>query len=253
MDPRKMVWWVLVIPIAVAVNIGGVDVPADPTYELVEVKRKVTREEPAPEVDLERGAALAAGDLLRTGSRSAAEILATEAASRFRLGAKTRARLAAGTPGVLLEIEKGRVHAIFDELTGGDPRERVVVTPSAVLAVRGTEYGVDVDGKGNTTITVFEGVVDVTDVERRGETVRVRAGQYSEIRRGQPPRPPERHDVKPAQWDRGARPGRMDPGSFGGDPMPGGADPGSMGSGPGGGGSSPGAGGGGSRRGGGRG
>ena len=72
MDPRKMVWWVLVIPIAVAVNIGGVDVPADPTYELVEVKRKVTREEPAPEVDLERGAALAAGDLLRTGSRSAA-------------------------------------------------------------------------------------------------------------------------------------------------------------------------------------
>jgi hypothetical protein len=245
--------WVLATAAAVTVSVGGTESPTGPTYELVEVKRKVIREEPAPEVDLDRGAALAAGDLLRTGSRSAAEILAEESASRFRLGAKTRARLASGTPGVLLELDRGRVHAIFDVLTGGDPRERLVVTPSAVLAVRGTEYGVEVDTKGDTTVTVFQGVVDVTRVDGLGETVRVRAGQYSQIRRGKPPRPPERHDLKPSQWEQGARPDRMDRGPVGGDPMPGGAEPGGMGSGSGAGSSSPGAGGGGSRRGGGRG
>jgi hypothetical protein len=223
--------WILATAAAVTVSIGGTESPTDPTYELVDVKREVVREEPAPEVDLERGAALAAGDLVRTGSRSAAEILAREAASRFRLGPKTRARLASGRPGVLLEIDKGRLHAVFDALTGVDRRERLVVTPSAVLAVRGTEYGVEVDRKGNSTVTVFEGVVNVTRVDGLGETVRVQAGQYSEIRRGKPPRPPERHDLKPSEWERGARPDRMDQGPVGGDPMPGGAEPGGMGSG----------------------
>ena len=236
---------------AVAVGIGGADQPAGPSYELVEVKRKVFREQPAPEVQLERGAPIAAGDLLRTGSRSAAEILSPEASARFRMGAKTRARLAAGTPGVLLEIEKGSVHAVFDALVGAGARERLVTTPSAVLAVRGTEYGVEVDGKGHTTVTVFSGVVDVTDVGRLGETVQVRAGQFSRIRRGQPPRPPEPHDVDPGQWERGARPGAMDPDVSRGSSPSGGGDPGGMGSGSGGGGSTSGSGGGGSRGGGG--
>jgi hypothetical protein len=247
---KKSLPWALVLAAAVAFNTGGAVEKVGTSYQLIEVKRKVYREDPAPEAQLEQNAPVAAGDLLRTGSRSAAEIVAPEAASRFRIGAKTRARLASGTPGVLLEIEEGRVHALFDVLTGADARERLVTTPSAVLAVRGTEYGVEVDGKGNTTVTVFKGVVDVHDVERRGETVRVRAGQYSEIRRGKPPRAPERHEVAPGQWERGVRPGAIDPGARGEGPMPGGGEPGGTGSGPGGGGSSQGSGGGGSRGGG---
>jgi len=252
MDLRKHLSWVLLAVAVVAVGVGGADQPAGPSYELVEVKRKVFREEPPPEIQLELDAELAAGDVLRTGSRSAAEVYSPEAAARFRIGAKARARLAPGTPGVLLEIEKGRVHALFDALVGPAARERLVTTPSAVLAVRGTEYGVEVDGKGNTTLTVFSGVVDVSDIGRVGDPIQVRAGQYSRIRRGKAAHPPERHDMSPGQWQRGGQPGGMDPGMGQGSSTSGDRDPGGMGAGSGGG-SSQGSGGGGSRGGGGRG
>jgi hypothetical protein len=82
------------------------------------------RDDPAPEVQLASNAPIAAGDLLRTGGRSSAEILCPEAAARFRIAPKTRARLASEAPGVLLELEEGRLHAFFEKL-GGDSGERL--------------------------------------------------------------------------------------------------------------------------------
>ena len=228
--------------------------PAAPSYEVVELKKKLFREEPAPEILLEVGARPEAGSLLRTGSGSSADILCPQNRALFRLGSKTRARLSGEAPGVLLVLEKGRVHALFEKLTGAHQSERTVVTPSAVLAVRGTEYGLEVDGKGNTTITVFDGEVEVRHMDGLGETIRVRAGQYSRIRKNKPPQPAKQHNMGPSDWDRGQRPD--DSMSHGGpdDTMGGGAGGQSGGSGSGsGGGSSSGSGGGGSRGGGGRG
>jgi len=163
------------------------------------------REVPTPEVPLATGEAIAAGDVLRTGSRSSADILCPDAMSRFRLGPKTRATLASEAPGVLLDLEEGRVHALFDKLTQSS-RQRLVVTPSAVLAVRGTDYGVEVDGKGTTTVVVFSGEVEVVDRDRVGEPVRVRPGQYTEVRRGERVQAPIPHRMGPGQWDQGRRP-----------------------------------------------
>ena len=157
-------------------TVVGADEPSPLSYEVVQVTRKLFREEPAPEIRLEEGATPAAGTLLRTGSGSSAEIECREAAARFRLGAKTRARLASEIPGVLLELEKGRLRALFEKVTGGGLSERLVTTPTAVLAVRGTEYGVEVDGKGQTTVTVFSGEVQVEDLGGMGDPVRVSAG-----------------------------------------------------------------------------
>jgi hypothetical protein len=111
-------------------GIGGQDVTT-PSYEVTEVKRKLFREQPEPEIQLEVGARPAAGELLRTGSRSSAEIVSPEFAATFLLRSKTRVRLAGDRPGVLLEIERGGLRALFDALSADDPPERLVATPPA--------------------------------------------------------------------------------------------------------------------------
>jgi hypothetical protein len=208
---RKISRWLLLGAGAVGLAaFAAEDSVTVPSYELTAVERKLFRELPAPEVPLAQGEAIAAGDLLRTGSRSSADILCTDALARFRLGAKTRARLASDAPGVLLDIEEGRLHALFGKLTGA-ASERVVTTPSAVLAVRGTEYGVEVDGKATTTVVVFSGEVEVVDRGRIGPPVLVGPGQYTEIRRGEPAQQPIPHQMGPGHWDQGRRPDEPPP------------------------------------------
>ncbi len=185
---------------------GGQDV-ATPSYQVTDVKRKLFREEPAPEVKLDVGSRPNAGALLRTGSRSSAEIVSPEYKATFSLQSKTRVRLAGDRAGVLLEVDRGSLRALFDALSVDDPPERLVETPSAVLAVRGTEYGISVDSSGHTEITVFSGVVEIFDIDRAGPPVQVRAGQYSTIRRGQRPADPMPHSMSSTDWDRGLRPG----------------------------------------------
>ena len=199
---------------------GGEDVTT-PSYEVTEVKRKLFREEPEPEIRLEVGSRPSAGELLRTGSRSSAEIFSREYQATFSLQSKTRVRLARDRAGVLLEVQRGSLRALFDALSADDPPERLVETPSAVLAVRGTEYGVEVDSSGNTEITVFEGVVEVLDLDRTGPPVQVRAGQFSTVQRGRRPADPKPHTMSPGDWDRGRRPGSAAM-RGGGDPMRGG-------------------------------
>ena len=202
-------WLMLGAGVAGIVAFAGDDPAELPSYQLTAVERKLFREVPAPEVTLTTGEPIAAGDVLRTGSRSSADILCPDAMSRFRLAAKTRATLASDAPGVLLDLEEGRVHALFDKLTDSS-RQRLVVTPSAVLAVRGTEYGVEVNGKGTTMVVVFSGEVEVVDRGRVGEPVRVGPGQYTEVKRGESAQAPIPHRMGPGQWEQGRRPDEPD-------------------------------------------
>jgi len=141
--------------------------------------------------------------------------------ARFRLSSKTRARLAGDRPGVLLEIERGSLRAIFGKFLGEDPPERIVTTPSAVLAVRGTDYGVEVSKSGDTTVTVFSGEVEVVDIDRSVPSIRVHAGEFSTIRRGKTPGAPRPHEINQKDWDGGRRPADPRRGDPERDPMTG--------------------------------
>ena len=184
------------------------------TYDVVTVKGKLFLEvEPEPE-KLSAGDHAVSGDRLRTGSSSSATLGVPTHTAVFRIDPKTTCSLAHDRPGVLLHIEKGRVRAIFGEYAGDDPR--LVTTPSAVLAVRGTDYGVRVKKNGETRVVVFEGVVEMIDPTGKHPPTRIQAGQQTRVRSGRPVEAPSPHRLTPMDWDLGRNtPG--DPG-FGGDP-----------------------------------
>lgn len=179
--------------------------PAVLEYDVISVKRKLLLETTDGELALQAGDHAGSGDVLRTGSRSRAELAVVEYSVRFVVSSKTRFRLAHDRPGVLLEIERGSLRAIFGKLPEGDSRERLITTPSAVLAVRGTDYGVEVEKDGDTSIVVFEGTVDVWEVGGIGEKTSVQAGQSSRIRKGKAPSSPTPHGLSSREWDQGRR------------------------------------------------
>jgi CheY-like chemotaxis protein len=185
------------------------EAPANLEYDVVSVKRHLFLETSDGEKAVHAGERVRSGDVLRTGSRSKTELAAPAFAARFVVGSKTRFSLAHEQPGVLLEIQRGSLRAIFGTLGEGDQRERLVTTPSAVLAVRGTEYGLEVEKDGDTSVAVFEGIVEVWEAAGVGERVRVQAGESTRVRRGKAPSRPMLHGLSPGDWDqRRRRPGQ---------------------------------------------
>ncbi len=203
----KRIIGVLVAAIAV---LGAAPDPAPEypfDYEVVAVKRHLVLVTDDGELELRPGDRAQPGASLRTGSRSSADLEVAERAARFHIGTKTSFRLAHGTPGVLIDIERGSIRAIFGMLLEGDESERLITTPSAVLAVRGTEYGLEVEKDGDTTLVVFEGTVEVRDRTGTGDVVQVQAGQSTRIRKGRPLGAPSPHGLTSGDWDRGRRVG----------------------------------------------
>ncbi len=176
-------------------------------YRVASVAGKLLQIGPGAERRLAVGELLAAGSELRTGWFSTAELEHDAAAATFHLGARARGRLADQPPGVLLQVERGRVRAAFHQLLGDAPVERLVTTPSAVLAVRGTEYGVAVAADGSTEVVVFAGVVEVADAGRVFAPVAVPAGQGCRVDRGLGPTAPMPHGMSRDGFDRGTQHG----------------------------------------------
>ena len=149
-------------------------------YRFDEVKRTVELNEKK----IAKGEPAKGGDAVETGWFAYARIAAEAQGAKFEIFGSTEVKLAEGTPGVLLSLERGRIRAAFDKITGSEPR--VVKTPGALLAVRGTQFDVRVDGSGNTTVDVYEGVVEVQSPLQR-EPIFVRAGEESTHSRNRPP------------------------------------------------------------------
>jgi hypothetical protein len=194
-----------VFMLAALAAISASEPPPTFEYEVVAVKRQLFLDTGDGERELQVGDLAESGDSLRTGSRSRAELEVSEQAARFVISSNTRFRLAHDKPGVLLELELGSLRAIFGKLTEGDERERLVTTPSAVLAVRGTEYGVEVKKDGDTSVTVFEGTVEVWEASGAGERIRVRAGYQAKVKKGKAPSKPKPHGLSSGDWERGYR------------------------------------------------
>ena len=74
MLPMMTVRRVLLVGVVAGVAALAAEEARPPAYQLATVERKLFRDDPAPEVQLASNAPIAAGDLLRTGGRSSAEI-----------------------------------------------------------------------------------------------------------------------------------------------------------------------------------
>lgn len=82
----------------------------------------------------------------------------------------------------------GRIRAIITKRTGGAPPFELG-TPSAVIAVRGTQFEVGVNPRQETDVDVSEGVVEVTG-RRSGTSVLVHAGYSTRVGMDTPPEMP---------------------------------------------------------------
>ena len=86
----------------------------------------------------------------------------------------------------LLDVLVGRVK-IHIQKWGGQPNNNRILTPTAVISVRGTTFDVSVDDDDDTTIvSVEEGVVDVRHALRPSETKTLNAGESIHVYRDQP-------------------------------------------------------------------
>jgi len=207
--------------------------PSTVGYRFDDVRRTVTLKTATQESAAAKGSRAQSGDRVHTGWFSYALIAAEPQRAKFEIFSSTDVQLAGGTPGVILSVERGRIHAMFDKITGSEPR--IVQTPGALLAVRGTQYNVEVDAAGKTIVDVFEGTVEIRS-SLRPEPFLVHAGETSSFTRRDPPpdhpmkTPDDRRQDAPGRRDGappdprgghdapGARPG--DPGAHGAPPPP---------------------------------
>jgi hypothetical protein len=206
--------------VALALLLLIIEAPA-PTapleYRFDEVKSKVVVTHQKVETRAAKGATALAGDGVRTGMFAKATLSVPVRASRFEIASSTRVTLAGPEPGVLIVLETGRLLAIFDALTGDT--QRLVATPGALLAVRGTRYGVEVDADGAASLAVFEGVVEVLPIAGERPPVRVSAGEMCDFGPKAAPQPrPMPKDLTERGWaSHGAprdEPGREPPGGM---------------------------------------
>ena len=194
--------------------------PETLTYRFEEAKRTVYRlpgGDKSKEVTVAKGDVATSGDVVRTGWWAQTVIAVPERTSRFEVFANTQVKLAGGEPGVLLVLEKGRIKAFFQSLVEGNRQERQVAVPGALLAVRGTRYGVEVDKHGKSTLVVFEGVVEVIHQAPHTASIRVKTGEWATFGPTSSPQvqPMSMRGFEEKTWTQGMRPdGTMGPGAM---------------------------------------
>lgn len=161
-------------------------VPAPIDYQFERVRSKVVVTSAGGQMRAQQGTEAKGGDRVRTGWLGYAVLGARRHAATFEIFSSSEVVLASNEPGVILALERGRIKAIFDKFTGSEPRS--IRTPGALLAVRGTRYGVEVQPNGDATLAVFEGAVEVIS-PLRPQSLIVRAGELCEFGRMRAPSP----------------------------------------------------------------
>lgn len=201
--------------------------PAALVYRVAALSPKVTAERARSPIPVAEGATLAAGDELRTGWRGRVTLAVPTHATHFEIAPNTLVRLASDEPGVLVVVQSGLLRAVFDAFTGRD--ERLVATPGALLAVRGTRYALRVAPDGEATVAVFSGAVEVLPRQPSLPPATVRQGELCSFG---PARAPVRRPLPPTlhegNWERhqGMTPARHgDPGGSNSTDAPGCSSP----------------------------
>ena len=137
-----------------------------------------------------RGQLLPAGTLIETGEGRLVLVLRTDE-SEILVQPHSRLVVSEPAPGNwnAIEIFLGRVRAYIRKRTGGAPPFQMG-TPSAVIAVRGTRFDVEVNRRGVSEIDVFDGLVEVASATAAGSSVLVSPGLSTRVGMGTPPETP---------------------------------------------------------------
>lgn len=143
-------------------------------YRFDQVRSKVVVTSHGADLRAAQGTIAHDADRVRTGWLGHAMLAAPRYAAEFEIFSGSEVTLAGETPGLILSLDRGRLKAMFDKITGNEPR--MVKTPGALLAVRGTRYGVEVGRNGDADLVVFEGTVEVKSALAK-EPVLVHAGE----------------------------------------------------------------------------
>lgn len=135
-----------------------------------------------------QGETLPPGTVLETGGGQL--LLQLADGSQVLVRAHTRLTVQQPTPTDrgYFQLLLGRIRAIITKRTGGAPPFELG-TPSAVIAVRGTQFEVEVDKHEETTVDVFEGTVEVFG-KHSGTSVLVGAGSSTRVGMDTPPETP---------------------------------------------------------------
>lgn len=119
-----------------------------------------------------KGLALGPGDQVRTASGSRATLLFDDG-SRVELGPNASFTLQDTSPqSISLKLGLGKLRAW---VTKALARRFEVRTPTAVCSVRGTDFDVNVDERGFTSVHMFEGLLSVAD--QQGNEALIKDGQ----------------------------------------------------------------------------
>ena len=109
--------------------------------------------------------------------------------------------------GYWLELLIGKINAKVQKRLGNAPSFRMG-TPTAVITVRGTRFGVDVDKKQRTHVEVYEGLVEVAGLFH-GAPVMLRPGFSTGVEQNRDPEQPHGMDNRENEnrWNPGVAPG----------------------------------------------
>lgn len=128
-----------------------------------------------------RGQTLREGTLLDTRDGQLVLVLRSDE-SEILIQPHTRLILRAPQPGSWdwVQIVLGRIRAYIRKQTGGAPPFQMG-TPSAIIAVRGTRFDVEVNRSGISEVDVFQGLVEVASRTVPGTSVLVRPGMSTRV------------------------------------------------------------------------
>jgi hypothetical protein len=84
----------------------------------------------------------------------------------------------------LFDIALGMVRVRINHF-GGKPNPYRMNSPTASIAVRGTEFSIEVDAEGTTQVVVFEGAVEVVSIADPNRRVLIEAGRGVLVQAGQ--------------------------------------------------------------------
>ena len=144
-----------------------------------------------------RGEQLPAGTILDTGSgrmllrlRDGSEVL-------VRAHTRLQVRQPSLTDPSYFQLLLGRIRALINKRTGGAvPFE--LGTPSAVIAVRGTQFDVEVNSRNVTEVDVVDGLVEVHGRNAGAVSVLLEAGFSTRVGLGSDPEQPEpTNEIRP--------------------------------------------------------
>ncbi len=160
--------------------------------QVLDFKGSVTAQVPlGVALPVRRGQILVAGTIILTAKNSSVVILLLDGSQVL---VKENSRLQLQQPDELhgwsyLQMAIGELIAKVKKRFAETPPFRMG-TPSAVITVRGTQFEVQVNKKGDTEISVHEGIVEVTGIPPIGGLVNVEAGFGTRVQFGHQPEAP---------------------------------------------------------------